>query len=219
MLVDKPSGLTSHDVVDILRDKLKIKRIGHTGTLDPMATGLLILLVGSSTKSQKEFQGYNKVYSGKVLFGLETDTWDIQGKILNRNENLSLKKENVYKMVQLFNGAIIQQVPPYSAVKYKGQTLYKLARKNINTPVIRKQVTVEWLSREYSKNELEFSIKCSSGTYVRSIAYQLGRMLACGGCLKELRRESVGEFSVKKAFTLEEIKKASREELCVMFLK
>jgi len=217
ILVDKPKGVTSHDVVDVLRRKLDVKKIGHAGTLDPMATGLLILLVGSATKKQKEFQKYNKVYSGKILFGLETDTWDIEGKILKKKGNLSIDKESIYKLIPIFNGTIIQDVPPYSAVKYKGQTLYKMARKNLAVPVIKRQVSVEWLSYKHSGKELDFRIRCSSGTYVRAIAHQMGKMLSCGACLKELRREQIGEFTLKNSYSLEEIEKIVDKEAYKLF--
>jgi len=217
ILVDKPKGITSHDVVDVIRKKINIKKVGHTGTLDPMATGLLILLVGNATKKQKEFQKYNKIYSGKILFGIETDTWDIEGKIIKNKEDLSIDKESVYKLIPIFNGTIIQEVPPYSAVKYKGQTLYKMARKKMAIPVIKRQVFVEWLYYKYSHKELDFKIRCSSGTYVRSIAHQMGKILSCGACLKELRREGIGHISIKDSYSLEEIEKISQKDISNLF--
>ncbi|MCX7648732.1 MAG: tRNA pseudouridine(55) synthase TruB, partial [Elusimicrobiales bacterium] len=169
LFIDKSQKLTSHDVVDIIRKKLKIKRVGHTGTLDPLATGLLIILVGKSTKMQDKFQKLDKVYEGNIKFGMETDTWDTDGKILKQIK-VEIMEKSVKSAIDLLSGNIIQQVPPYSAVKYKGQTLYKLARQNKSVPSINRVVNVNWLDWRIRGENLGFKIKCSSGTYIRSIA-------------------------------------------------
>ncbi len=206
LFIDKSPKLTSHDVVDIIRKKLKIKRVGHTGTLDPLATGLLIILVGKSTKMQDKFQKLDKVYEGNIKFGTETDTWDTDGKILKQIK-VEIMEKSVKSAIDLLSGNIIQQVPPYSAVKYKGQTLYKLARQNKSVPSINRVVNVNWLDWRIRGENLGFKIKCSSGTYIRSIAHQMGVLLGCGGTLSELRRLNIGEYSVKDAVKDKDIEK------------
>lgn len=212
LLVDKIKGITSHDVVDIMRERLKIRRIGHTGTLDPLATGLLIILVGKSTSLQEKFQKMNKVYEGKILFGVETDTWDITGKII-RNLDIELKEDSVNKAISILNGNITQIVPPYSAVKYKGQTLYKLARKNKALPLLNRRVNLRWIDYKFDKKNLYFKIECSSGTYIRSIAHQMGILLGCGGVVSELRRLKIGDYSVEEAISVDKIKKMTYTDL------
>lgn len=222
LLVDKPSGLTSHDVVDVLREKLGIKKIGHSGTLDPVATGLLILLIGKYTKKQQHFQKLDKVYEGTIKFGIETDTWDIEGKILNRvNGNLKITEKEIKSTVKLLEGNINQIIPPYSAVKYKGQTLYKLARKNKTVPTLNRVVNVKWLSYDYNPDEnlLYFKIKCSSGTYLRSIAYQMGQILGCGGIIHSLRRLKIGNFKVENALKLKELETSDLNYISKYILK
>lgn len=214
LLFDKPQGITSHDVVDVVRDKFKIRRVGHSGTLDPMATGLLIILIGSYTSKQHEFQNLDKVYEGKIKLGITTDTWDKEGKIIREVKEVKLSNKTLNKAISLFEGTISQVIPPYSAVKYKGEKLYNLARKNKLTPQLKKTVRIKWLSWSYSSNNIiDFKIKCSTGTYIRSIAYELGEVLGCGAILESLRRLSIGDWSVDNAITLEKFNKLELDEL------
>ncbi|PIU19235.1 MAG: tRNA pseudouridine(55) synthase TruB [Elusimicrobia bacterium CG08_land_8_20_14_0_20_59_10] len=205
-LFDKPKGITSHDAVDLLRRKLSFRKIGHTGTLDPMATGLLILLAGSATSAQARMQGTSKVYSGTILFGAETDTWDAEGKVVSEAPPPDLGEESLKKAVAAFDGKIIQQVPPYSAVRLNGRPLYKLARRNEAMPEIRREVQVRWLSRAARPPALDFEIECSGGTYIRSIACELGRAMGSRAHLSVLRRLSIGGWSVRDAVGAEELR-------------
>lgn len=214
ILLDKPAGPTSHDMVYRARKKLNISTIGHSGTLDPAATGLLILLVGrSATKRQEEFLRMNKVYSGVVLFGVETDTWDMAGKIIYRKEDFEISDLSLEKALKSLTGEIVHRVPPYSAAKRDGIPLYKLARKNLPVPVLDKKVSVKWLSNKLNGHEMSFTVECSSGTYIRSLAMHLGKIIGSGASLKSLRREKIGPYCVEKAFNEEAFEKASPQEL------
>jgi tRNA pseudouridine55 synthase len=211
-LFDKPKGITSHDAVDLLRKKLSIRRIGHTGTLDPMATGLLILLVGSATSAQSAMQGSAKVYGGTILFGVETDTWDAEGKVTAEAPPPLLDEKTVGEAVKAFSGRIIQQIPPYSAVRINGRHMYKMARRNEAMPEVKREVEVRWLSWAARPPALDFEIECSGGTYIRSIACELGRKLGSRAHLSVLRRLSIGGYSVKDAVTAAELEALSPVE-------
>ncbi len=213
LLFDKPSQVTSHGVVKLLREKLKIRRIGHSGTLDPMATGLLVLFVGSAAKAQAKVQNCNKVYTGTIKLGIETDTWDAEGRILKETRVGDFTSTSLKQIITFMTGKIDQNVPPFSAVKYKGKRLYKLARKNIQVPTIKRQVNVKWMKYAYKKPFLSFKIECSSGTYIRSIAQEIGTKLGCGGHLSELRRESIASWNVDEAVDMDFFKNASYEQV------
>jgi len=214
LLFDKPEGISSHDAVYILRRKLGIKRIGHGGTLDPMATGLLVMLVGKATKAQSFLQDGNKVYSGTIQFGKETDTWDKMGKTLFEAGIPLLNDEAVKEAIKPLNGNILQQVPPFSAVKHKGEKLYNLARKGKEVPVIMRQVYVNWLEYKIlSPDSLYFKIECSGCTYIRTIARDFGLALKSRAHLTALRRLSVGKFNVEDAITDETLKAASEDDV------
>lgn len=205
-LFDKPKGITSHDAVYMLRRKLGVQRIGHSGTLDPMATGLLILLVGSATKAQASLQGSSKVYTGTILFGAETDTWDAEGKVVAEAPPPALDAAALEKAVAAFSGKVIQQVPSYSAVRMNGKPMYKLARKNVAMPEVRREAEIKWLSwTPRPPAALDFEIECSGGTYIRSIACELGRALGSRAHLAALRRTAIGAFSAGGAVTAEEL--------------
>lgn len=205
LLFDKPQGITSHDAVDLLRRKLSFRRIGHGGTLDPMATGLLILLVGSATTAQSAVQCGSKVYSGVITFGSETDTWDAQGRVTETAPVPDLSSPSLEKAVAAFNGKIIQQVPPYSAIRHKGQHLYDLARKNEAVPEIKREVEVRWLSWQAGPGSVSFEIECSGGTYIRSIAREMGLAMGSRAHLSALRRLSIGAFRVEDSVTADQL--------------
>lgn len=211
-LFDKPKGITSHDAVYILRRKLSIQKIGHSGTLDPMATGLLILLVGAATRSQSALQGSAKVYGGTMLFGAETDTWDAEGKVVAEAPAPTLEPAALAAAVKRFDGKIIQQVPPYSAVKVGGRKLYDLARRDQAVPEVKREVEVRWLSYSARPPELDFEIECSGGTYIRSIACELGRALGSRAHLSALRRLRIGPYDVRDAVTAGRLSAMTREE-------
>ena len=200
-LFDKPKGITSHDGVDLLRQKLRFKKIGHGGTLDPMATGLLIMLVGAATSGQAGMQGSSKVYSGTICFGAETDTWDADGKVTNEGPPPDLSQECVKAAVEAFSGEITQRIPPYSAVRHNGQHLYKLARSGEPVPEMHRRTRVTWLSWEVKPSGLDFVIECAGGTYLRSIAFEMGRKMGSCAHLCALRRLSIGRWKVCDAVT------------------
>ncbi|MDA8132607.1 MAG: tRNA pseudouridine(55) synthase TruB [Elusimicrobia bacterium] len=217
-LFDKPRGITSHDAVYLLRRKLGVQRIGHTGTLDPMATGLLIMLVGSATSAQASMQGSRKVYSGTVSFGAETDTWDAEGKVVAEAPPPALDAESLAAAVKVFSGRIIQQVPPHSAVKMQGKPMYKLARKGAPMPEVRREAELRWLSWTPRPPLLDFEIECSGGTYIRSVACELGRFLGSRAHLSALRRTAIGAVSVGGAATAEALAAMTREETLARLL-
>jgi tRNA pseudouridine55 synthase len=206
MLVDKPSGITSHDVVDFLRKLLKIRRIGHTGILDPNATGLMLMLLGKGTKLSRFLTDLPKRYVARFEFGMATDTYDAEGKIVSRSDPGQVERKDFERLLGGFVGEIEQIVPVFSAAKRDGVALYKLARKGDEVVSGTKIVNIERIDIvEFNWPEAELDIRCSSGTYVRSLAHELGERLGCGGYLKSLRRMEVGRFDVSAASTLDEI--------------
>jgi tRNA pseudouridine55 synthase len=207
LLVDKPEGMTSHDVVDYLRKITKIKKIGHAGTLDPIATGLLILGIGrEATKKLNEFQKLDKEYIAKIKLGVKSDTFDKEGKIEKVQFEKIPKREEIEEVLKSFCGEILQTPPPYSAKKIKGKKAYELARKGLKvelSPVKVKIYQIEILN--YSFPYLEIKVSCSSGTYIRSLANDIGEKLKVGGLIEELRRTKIGNFKVENAQKLSQI--------------
>lgn len=207
LLVDKPSGLTSHDVVDRLRRKLKMKRIGHAGTLDPNATGLLIMLIGRATKVSQYLMSLDKAYEGTLKLGEETNTYDSDGEVTESKplpEGLDTARIN--EVLQTFVGDQYQMPPMFSAKKVNGVPLYKLARKGQEIerePRFIRISEIELLN--YEAPYAEIGMACSKGTYVRSLVHDVGEKLGCGAHLSDLRRIAVGHFHVEDAATLDEI--------------
>lgn len=219
LLFDKPKGITSHDAVDLLRRHINFRQIGHTGTLDPMATGLLVMLLGPATKYQAKLQNCAKVYSGAITLGIETDTWDAEGKVLKRTQVAGITQEKIKNIIGFFTGKVVQQVPSFSAVRYRGKHLYKLARKNTAMPAIRREVNIKWNDYSFRTPVLRFELECSGGTYVRSIAYEMGRMLGSGGHLSELRRLSVNRWLASDALDRETLQKLAPEAVRARLLE
>lgn len=213
LLVDKEPGLTSHDVVQRVRRLLKQKKIGHCGTLDPDATGLLLLTLGSATRLTRFLIRAPKVYEGVVQLGAATDTYDASGQVTSQASPeavAALTLETVAAAMKRFEGTIEQKPPPYSAKKVQGVKYYELARKGEEVPDESKEVTVYELSPlgELENGRLRFRLACSSGTYARGLAHDLGAALGVGAHLAELRRTKIGGFQVEEAATfgrLEEI--------------
>jgi tRNA pseudouridine55 synthase len=206
LLVDKPQGLTSHDVVQLARRKLDIRKIGHSGTLDPMATGLLILLVGRATKLASRFLRLSKEYRATIRLGIRTDTADTWGKLICERSCKDIDESRIIGAFQRFKGRVTQIPPMYSALKYKGQRLYSLARKGIE--VRRRPREVSIYNLEIIKFDLPFVtfvISCSAGTYIRSLCDDIGELLGCGACLQGLRRLKIGQFSIEDAIKPKEI--------------
>lgn len=206
ILVDKPKGMTSHDVVDYIRKALKIKRVGHTGILDPNATGLMVILLGKGTLLSKFLTNMSKRYVSRFAFGQETDTFDADGTVMASSNAGNIGQREFEKILADFRGEVEQIVPPYSAAKRDGVASHRLARRGETISPKHKVVRIEEIKIiDFDWPEVSLDIRCQSGTYVRSIAHQIGRALGCGGYLKNLRRLEVGPFQVSVAFTLEEI--------------
>ncbi len=204
MLVDKPKGLTSSRVVELMRKKLKVKA-GHTGTLDPIATGLLIVLTGRRTKEASSFLTLNKSYEVKARLGMQTDTFDCDGKILQQND-APITKEELEEVLKGFRGEIWQVPPPFSAKKLAGHKAYELARKGVSVEVPPKKVSIYSLKlEEFQFPYFTFDCDVSSGFYVRSLVHDIGKKLSVGAMVVEVRRTGVGHYRVEQAKKLEEI--------------
>jgi tRNA pseudouridine55 synthase len=210
IIVDKPAGWTSHDVVNRMRRILGQRSIGHLGTLDPLATGVLPLVTGNLTRLAQFYTTSKKSYEGVIRFGFATDTYDADGAALGEAVSISPTLDQLQILATRFRGVIQQIPPPFSAKKIQGVPAYKLARKQ--QEVVLKPVEVEIEEFEILSVEADrarFRARVSSGTYMRSIAHELGHLLACGGHLESLRRTAVAEFDISQAHTLEEIEAQS----------
>jgi tRNA pseudouridine55 synthase len=206
LLVDKPKGLTSHDVVYHLRRKLGMKKIGHAGTLDPMATGLLIMLIGKATRISQYLMSTDKVYEGEATLGVITDSQDAEGEIMETRPVPELSETAVREAMKGFLGDQYQTPPMHSAIKVDGVKLYHLARKGeevAREPRFIRVVAFELLS--FNSPKLTFRLHCTKGTYVRTIAHDLGQKLGCGAHLSALRRIASGKFEMSQGLSLEAI--------------
>jgi len=214
LLVDKPSEWTSHDVVNCVRRRFRVKKVGHCGTLDPAATGLLVLVLGRATKLSGRLSGQDKVYSGTLRLGIETDSQDRDGKITAENDPGAITREQIEDVFQRFTGDI-QQIPPMvSAVKKDGRPLYKLARKGIEIERDPRSVTIHSLELlDFRLPDVDFEVRCSKGTYVRTLCADIGRELGCGAHLAALRRNRSGKFKIEDAHTVDAIKQWEKEQL------
>jgi tRNA pseudouridine55 synthase len=214
LLIDKPCGLTSHDVVDKVRRKLKMKRIGHAGTLDPMATGLLIMLVGKATKLSQYLMSLDKTYEGTIKLGESTNTYDGEGEVMTKRSVPSLTLEEVAAVVSSYLGDQYQKPPMFSAVKINGQPLYKMARQGKE---VEREPRFIRISRfdvvRFDSPEVDFSLDCTKGTYVRSLANDIGEKIGCGGYLSGLRRIASDKFNLNDAIRLERFLEATPEEI------
>jgi tRNA pseudouridine55 synthase len=203
LLIDKPEGMTSHDVVDRLRRKLGMKQIGHAGTLDPNATGLMIMLVGRATKLSQYLMGLDKVYEGTICLGVATDTQDAEGQPLEEKPVPPLDIEEVRTAMQSFVGDQYQLPPMFSAKKVEGVPLYKHARKGKTIEREPRFIRVASFSLDrWESPEIDFTVHCSKGTYVRTLAHDLGQKLGCGGYLKTLRRTEIERFQIEDSLEL-----------------
>lgn len=214
LLVDKPTGMTSHDVVYRLRRKFQIQRIGHAGTLDPMATGVLVMLIGKATKISQYLISVDKVYEGEITLGVNTNSQDAEGEVMETRPVPPLTREQVTAMMLTFLGDQYQKPPMFSAVKIGGVPLYKLARKGEEIerePRFVRIAAFEMLSFESPK--ITFRLACTKGTYVRTVAYDLGEKLGCGGHLSSLRRTGSGKFTIEQCLPLAEIETMALPEL------
>jgi tRNA pseudouridine55 synthase len=212
IIIDKPMGKTSHDVVLDVKRAMGAKKAGHTGTLDPLATGVLPICVNEGTKIAGLFVQDDKEYLATMLLGVKTDTYDVDGKIIEEKEPL-IETEDIIKALSSFVGTIRQSPPPYSAVKYHGKPLYRWARKGIDVTVPPRTVEIRELSiEEVNLPYVTFRVTCSKGAYIRSLCFEVGEMLGCGACLAALRRTKSGCYSEDAALSLAEIGEEDQKE-------
>ena len=212
IVIDKPIGITSFDVIRVLRRNLKERRIGHTGTLDPLATGILVICVGKATKLAQDIEGYEKEYVADLELGFKTDTYDIEGKVLAKVEEFNISYENFEETLETFKGDIKQIPPMYSAIKVDGKKLYELAREGVEIERKARDVSIknlETISFDGVKAKIDCTV--SKGTYIRSLIYDLGEKLGTFATMTGLRRTRVGEEDLGRAFTLEAIEKMVSE--------
>src|SRR5213592_3086736 len=214
LLVDKAEGMTSHDVVALVRRNLQVRKIGHCGTLDPIATGLLLLTVGRGTKVQDLLMSEDKEYAGTFVLGVTTDTQDRQGEVIQQRSVPALTEDQIRAAFEKFRGDFYQLPPMVSAKKQAGVRLYKLAREG---KVIEREPRLVHVYRftidRIALPEIDFSVMCSKGFYVRTYVHDIGDVLGCGAHLKSLRRTKSGRFDVAQAISVDHIKNASREEI------
>ena len=205
IIIDKPQEWTSNDVVSRLRRVFNTRRIGHGGTLDPMATGVLPVFVGRATRGVEFFEHAEKVYETTIRFGLTTDTEDITGKTLTECE-VSLTREDLEAVLPRFRGDILQIPPMYSAIKVNGQKLYDLARKGREVERQPRPITIHELQLlEFAGNEARLRVRCSKGTYIRTLCKDIGEALGCGGCMAALRRVQAGEYTLEGSIPLRQL--------------
>jgi tRNA pseudouridine55 synthase len=210
LIIDKPAGFTSHDVVHRVRRILRERSVGHLGTLDPQATGVLPLVLGNFTRLAQFYTSSEKTYEGVIRFGFATDTYDACGEPTGSPQAVTVSMEQVQELAQTFHGVIDQMPPAFSAKKINGVPAYKLARKQQSVSL--KSVPVEIKEFEilsFDGERASFRARVASGTYMRSIAHDMGQQLGCGGHLEVLRRTSAGEFEVPDAYTLENLERAA----------
>jgi tRNA pseudouridine55 synthase len=214
LLIDKPSDHTSHDVVARVRRKLAMKRIGHAGTLDPMATGLLIMLVGKATSASQFLISLDKEYTGTIRLGVSTNSQDAEGEVVETRPVPPLTEEQVNAAIATFLGDQYQTPPMFSAIKIDGVPLYKSARKGEEVEREPRFIRVmSWELTRFAPPELDFRLRSSKGTYVRTLAHDLGNKLGCGGHLSALRRTATHAFRVEQAVTIEQFEAMSRTEI------
>lgn len=215
LLVDKPTDWTSHDVVAKLRNYFRLSKVGHGGTLDPLATGLLVLLIGKGTKLSDRIMNGDKVYEGTLHLGINTNTQDADGEILEEKDASHITREMVEQVIaEKFMGDIEQIPPMVSAIKKDGVPLYKMARKGQEIEREPRKIHVfEFDVLEFNNPLVKFRVKSTKGTYVRTLAFDIGTELGVGGSLDALRRTESGPLSIDKAFTMDEILECDRETL------
>jgi tRNA pseudouridine55 synthase len=209
LVVDKPVGMTSHDVVQVIRNGTGLRRAGHTGTLDPRASGVLVILVGPAVRLSEYVSASDKRYQAIIRLGSSTDTFDADGKFTHSDQPVNITEEQFEKVLKTFIGEIEQTPPPYSAVKVHGRKAYEMARQGEEVDLTPRKITVHHLEvLEWAPPEVVIDVHCSSGTYVRSLANDLGVQLGCGAYLVGLRRTKSGRFSLRDATPLRKLQEA-----------
>ncbi len=214
LLFNKPILWTSHDAVDFFRRRLGQKKIGHAGTLDPMATGLLVVLLGKATQAFAALSGLDKDYAGSMTLGITTDTQDLEGKILSEGNYDGVDENRLRSIFSSFFGNLEQTPPSFSSVKKHGKKLYEWARKGVVCLAEKRPVTIhEFHLKAFAAPEAYFLLSCSKGTYVRALCDEVGKLLGCGATLSSLARTRIGKFALKDALTEKEVKMLSLEQL------
>ena len=205
IVVNKPKGITSFDVIRKLKKILKTKKIGHTGTLDPLATGVMLVCVGKATKLASDLEAKDKIYIADFDIGYATDTYDIEGKKIAENI-IEVSKENLKQSIKKFIGNIKQVPPMYSAIKIDGNKLYHLARKGIEVERPERDVTIEYINLlDFKDNKAKIKTKVSKGCYIRSLIYDIGQDLGTYATMTALQRKQVGDYSLEISYSLEQI--------------
>lgn len=213
--IDKPQGITSHDVVDVIRKLFPNMKIGHTGTLDPLATGVLPICIGEATKLTNELTSEDKTYKVKMLLGVETDTYDVTGKIVFAS---TVNKDDIYikERIKRFIG-VQEQIPPmYSAIRVNGKRAYSYAREGKSVELKPRKIeiySIDNIKVDLEKREVEFVVRCSKGTYIRSLVNDIGKKIGCGAIMIELRRIKTGNFDISKSIPLYDFLKLSYEDM------
>ncbi|CAH2213975.1 tRNA pseudouridine(55) synthase TruB [Tepidibacter aestuarii] len=209
----KPTGMTSHDVVSRVRRIANMKKVGHTGTLDPNAAGVLPICLGKATKIAELILNKEKTYIAELTFGIQTDTYDSFGKIIEKKDATHIKEEDIYKVFEKFEGEIIQTPPIYSAIKVNGKRLYELARSGQTDIEIksRKVLVKDMKIKSIDNEKVLFEVTVSKGTYIRSLCKDIGDELGVGAHMSFLLRTKSGNFDIKNAYTLEEIEQAAKD--------
>ncbi len=205
LLINKPSGMTSHDVVDFVRKRFGMRKVGHAGTLDPMATGLLIVLLGKATKLSNRFSGLDKAYESRLTLGVRTDSADSMGNVIEERP-VEVAEEDIKRVFSEFVGEMEQVPPMVSAIRHKGKRLYELARKGITVERPKRKVKIYSLDIvNIDIPDIDFVVSCSKGTYIRTLCEDIGERLGCGGHQSRLHRIRIGNLTVDMARDLEDI--------------
>lgn len=204
----KPPQMTSHDIVSVVRKKINMKKVGHTGTLDPMAVGVLPVCLGKATKIIEYLQTDTKIYRGELTLGSATDTQDKWGNIISQRD-VKVKKEDIINVFKSFEGECLQIPPMYSALKHKGRKLYELAREGIEIEREPRKINIFYLNiLRIVEDKVLFDVKCSKGTYIRTLCHDIGEALGCGGHMSFLERLENGVFNLQNSITVEELNEA-----------
>ena len=207
ILVNKPVGITSFKLVYIIKKKLNVKKVGHCGTLDPLASGLMIVLVGKYTKLQEKFMKQDKVYLATIKLGIKTDSGDLEGKLISQSDYSHIKEFDIKNALNSFIGKISQIPPMYSALKVNGKKLYELARKGITIERKPREITIYNIDfLDFKKDTFSIRIKCSSGTYIRTLVEDIGKKINTDTVLINLVREEIGNYKISSAVNIDDIK-------------